>query len=122
MGVDWSTPGPFRWKLCASERSLTEMSYVPGASCVMAFPFATRSEMTNASFVPTTATSFGLSAWATAVGIIIGASSARRASRVDIRGLYTSVRGSDFAEGQACDDQHHAHQSHQPEPCAGERQ
>src|SRR3954464_11627654 len=68
MGVDCSTPGPFRWKLCASERSLTEMSYVPGASCVIAFPFASRSEITNASFVPPTATSFGLSAWATADG------------------------------------------------------
>src|SRR3954470_11181018 len=122
IGVDRSTPGPFRWKLCASERSLTEMSYVPGASCVIAFPFASRSEITNASFVPTTATSFGLSAWATADGSTSAASSATRAIRVVMTGLYASVRSSDFAEGEACDDQHHAHQSHQPEPCAGEGQ
>src|SRR3954452_9675292 len=122
MGVDWSRPGPFRWKLCASERSLTEMSYVTGASCVIAFPFASRREMTNASFVPTTATSFGLSAWGTADGSTSAASSATRAIRVVMSGLYASVRGSDFAQSQPCDDQHHAHQSHQPEPCAGERQ
>src|SRR3954453_14046354 len=122
MGVDCSTPGPFRWKLCASERSLTEMSYVPGASCVIAFPFASRSEMTNASFVPTTATSFGLSAWATADGSTSAASSATRAIRVVMTGLYASVRGSDFAERQPCDDQDHAQKGPQPQPRAGERQ
>src|SRR3954454_12344009 len=122
MGVDSWTPGPFRWKLCASERSLTEMSYVPGASCVIAFPFASRSEITNASFVPTTATSFGLSACATADGSTSAASSATRAIRVVMTGLYASLRGSDFAQGQPCDDQHHAQQRRQPEPCAGERQ
>src|SRR3954471_20753274 len=122
MGVDMSTPGPFRWKLCDSERSLTAMSYVPGASWVTAFPLASRSEMTNASFVPTTATSFGLSAWATADGSTRAVSSVTRAIRVVMTGLYGSLRGSDFAQGQPCDDQHHAQQRRQPEPCAGERQ
>src|SRR3954470_10918367 len=123
MGVDCSTPGPFRWKLCASERSLTEMSYVPGASCVIAFPFASRSEMTNASFVPTTATSFGLSAWATADGSTSAASSATRAIRVVMTGLYGSLRGSDFAEGQPRQDQDHADQRDEPQAgaCEGQR-
>src|SRR5213080_230379 len=98
MGVDLSTPGPFRWKLCASERSLTEMSYVPGASCVIAFPFASRSEITNASFVPTTATSFGLSAWATADGSARAASRPARAIRVVMPGLYDSAHGSDLSQ------------------------
>src|SRR3954469_8347953 len=122
MGVDSSTPGPFRWKLCASERSLTEMSYVPGASCVIAFPFASRSEITNASFVPTTATSFGLSALGIADGSTSAASSSTKAIRVVMTGLYASLRGSDFAQGQPCDDQHHAQQGHDPKLCAGERQ
>src|SRR5204862_3385021 len=122
MGVDISTPGPFRWKLCSSERSLTAMSYVPGASWVTAFPLASRSEMTNASFVPTTATSFGLSACATADGSTSAASSVTRAIRVVMSGLYGSFRGSDFPEGQAGRDQDHAEQDDEPKPLAGERQ
>jgi len=62
ISVAMFTPGPRRWKLCASERSLTAMAYVPVSRCVPRLPAASRSEMTKASFVPTTAKSFGLSA------------------------------------------------------------
>src|SRR5436190_19500659 len=122
MGVDISTPGPFRWRLCSSERSLTAMSYVPGASWVTAFPLASRSEMTNASFVPTTATSFGLSAWATAAGSTRAVSSVTRAIRVVMTGLYGSLGRSDFAKREPRGDQDHAEQGDQPERLAGERQ
>src|SRR4051795_10363553 len=122
MGVDCSTPGPFRWKLCCSERSLTEMSYVPGASCVTAFPFASRSEMTNASFVPTTATSFGLSARATADGRTSAANSVTRAIRVVMTGLYGSLGRSDFAQSEARGDHQHTQQNGHPEALTREGQ
>src|SRR3954464_12814548 len=121
MGVDMSTPGPFRWKLCDSERSLTAMSYVPGASWVTAFPLASRSEMTNASFVPTTATSFGLSAWATADGSTRAGGSVTRAIRVVMTGLYGSLGRSDFAKREPGQDQDHPQERDEPEPLAGGR-
>src|SRR5207244_1795466 len=105
IGVETSTPGPLRWKLCSSERSLTERSYVPGSTCATRLPAASRSEITNASFVPTTATSFGLSARATAEGRASAASRLARAVRVATPGLYGKVRGSDLSERDPCRDQ-----------------
>ena len=40
-----STPGPVRWKLCSSDRSLTSISYAPGSSFVTRVPCASVSEI-----------------------------------------------------------------------------
>src|SRR3954470_13263752 len=77
--------------------------------------------MTKASFVPTTATSRGLSAWATAGGRTRAASSVTSAIRVVMPGLYDSFGRSDLSEADTSRDQTHSEQERGPEPQPGER-
>src|SRR5512133_2508590 len=78
--------------------------------------------MTNASFVPTTATSFGLSACATADGRTRAASSVTSAIRVAMPGLYGRLGRSDLPEPQADPDQHESEEGDRPQRSPGERQ
>src|SRR5438132_2459503 len=78
--------------------------------------------MTNASLVPTTATSFGLSARATAEGSASVASTTARAILVVMPGLYGygTFHGLDLSQNEPGSEQQEAGQDRDPEPLAGE--
>src|SRR5262249_18127496 len=122
IGVDWSRPGPLRWQLCDSERSLTATTYVHCASLLASMPLRLRIWMMTAWLLPPTSTSFGLSAWATAEGSTRAASSVKSAIRVVIPGLYGGFRGSDFAERKPSCHQDQPGEDGDPEPSPCERQ
>src|SRR5580765_6005385 len=75
------------------------MSYVPASRCVTGFPDESRREIVKESFLPTVATSLGLSARARVEGRNMAATAAASRIRVVMPGLYGRTPCSDSCAG-----------------------